>query len=182
MNADIIKSAATKLELLNIVLHEAQLARNPEHENPSNYPASIVQQNKLVVEAEEATYQADSKRIKIFRVYVSLGKRAVEELAEHTEQAGQKKAKIFFTVEATFRVDYLMKAKLTEEEIREFSQNNAVHNVWPFWREHVYEVARKAELPRLSVPLMRMSKKSNHKQSSKSKKNVKKSSIRFSKK
>ncbi len=157
MDKALITSATGKLELLNIVLHEARLFRNKKID-PLAYPADLRQQFKTVIHSEELSFETPNKsddKINLFRVYVELGARAISERAAKRSTKNKSSPKIYFTVEATFRVDYLMKDKLTKNEAEEFSNFNAVHNVWPFWREHMLHSLRAAELPHLNVPLMR---------------------------
>lgn len=157
MDKVLITSATGKLELLNIVLHEAKLLRN-KNEDPLAYPADLRQQFMTVIRSEELTFETPNKsdeQLNLFRVYVELGARAVREPAAKKSAKHKRSLKIYYTVEATFRVDYLIKDRLTKSEAEEFSNFNAVHNVWPFWREHVLHSLRAAELPLLNVPLMR---------------------------
>jgi hypothetical protein len=37
--------------------------------------------------------------------------------------------------------------------IKIFAELNSVHNVWPFWRQHVFDIVSRARLPHLNVPL-----------------------------
>jgi hypothetical protein len=149
MDKKLIKSATKKLELLNIVLHEAHLTRNPSHEDASSYPSGLKQQEKLGIQSDEIVYETDKKKFNLLRVYVSLGNRAVS-----SEKQGASPT-VFYSIEATFRVDYLVKGELSKGEVREFSEFNSVHNVWPFWRQHVFTTVKIAELPHVDVPLMR---------------------------
>lgn len=149
MDKKLIKSATKKLELLNIVLHEAHFTRNPSHEDTSSYPSGLKQQTKLGIQSEEIVYEADKKKFNLLRVYVSLGSRAV------SSEQQKKPPTVFYSVEAIFRVDYLVKGELSKGEVREFTEFNSAHNVWPFWRQHVFTTAKVAELPHIDVPLMR---------------------------
>lgn len=156
MDKEAIASATEKLELLNVVLHESKLARGANDE-PLFFPADLQQQSMLGVTAEDLTLEQDDAkdgRFNLFRVYVQLGVRAVGDNAKRPT-GRMKSKKIYFTIEAKFRVDYLVKVKLTKAEAEEFSKFNAIHNVWPFWREHVLRTLREAELPLLNIPLMR---------------------------
>jgi hypothetical protein len=39
--------------------------------------------------------------------------------------------------------------------VKEFTSFNAVHNVWPFWRQVVFDLCRSARLPDVFVGLYR---------------------------
>ena len=151
MNEDIIASATNKLELLNIVLHETSLERSGDID-PLAYPPDITQQGMLSVKAEEVSYESKDEAINIFRTYVNFGLRAVHEKDSDDKDDN---VEIYFTLEATYRIDYNQIEPLSDEEADEFSKFNSVHNAWPFWRQHVFETVRSADLPRLQVPLMR---------------------------
>jgi len=148
MNNELIASALEKLELHNVVLHETTLVRS-EDKDPLDYPIDLEQQGMLSVNSQELTYESEKDVHDIFRTFVNIGLRAVKEIE------GDEEVDVYFSIEAVYRVDYLQKEKLTDKEGEEFSQFNSVHNVWPFWRQHVFETLRSAELPRLNVPLMR---------------------------
>lgn len=150
MNTDIITQAISKLKLLDIVLHESKLARAPD-EDPLLYPSNLAQQNKLSVRTQTITYSdEDAESYNLLRSFVNLGARMV------TKDDDKKE---LFKIEATFRVDYLILKDLTEEEIEEFSIHNSVHNVWPFWRQYVFQTVQTAHLPQLNIPLRRLDTK-----------------------
>ncbi len=149
MNNELISAASEKLELHNVVLHETTLVREDD-KDPLNYPTDLGQQGMLSVNYQEITYESEDDVHDVFRTFVILGLRAVKEIEDNNEDVD-----IYFSLEAVYRVDYLLKDKLSDEEAEEFAQFNSVHNVWPFWRQHVFETLRSAELPRLNVPLMR---------------------------
>lgn len=162
MDKIVISSAIDKLELLTIALHEGSLVRHKD-EDPFSYPRDLKQQSMLGVKSERLTYESGEESLNILRCYVSLGVRAVKETSneQKQEKEGDGKYKssnvvdVYHRVEAIFRVDYRITKTLHKEEAEEFSNFNAVHNVWPFWRHYVFETLRSAELPPLSVPLMR---------------------------
>ena len=64
-----------------------------------------------------------------------------------------KNRPIYFEIEADFLVEYEVRAKLSEAAIKAFADANSVHNVWPFWRQHVFDIVSRARLPHLQVPL-----------------------------
>jgi hypothetical protein len=58
---------------------------------------------------------------------------------------------------ARFRVLYDVDdedAELTEEDVQQFVQWNAVFNAWPYWREYLSSTINRAQLPRFLVPVM----------------------------
>lgn len=157
MDKNIITSATAKLQLITIALHDARLIRDKD-QDPLSFPRDLDQRSMLRVKAENLTYEAEKESVSILRCFVSLGLRAVKEEKNNraeSKAASENVPEVYFTVEATFRVDYQIVDALTKEESDEFTNFNAVHNVWPFWRHYVFETLRSADLPLLRVPLMR---------------------------
>ena len=150
MDKKLIKSAIEKLELLNVLVDALEFKRNKEIEI-FEYPKNIQQQNLLSINSEVIDFKAAKDGdFSILRVYVTTGVRAVDDVEKSDDDI-----KVFFTIEATHSVDYSLKSELTDEEITEFSKFNSVHNVWPFWRQYVFQVVSSAGLPNINVPLMR---------------------------
>lgn len=155
MDKEHIKSASNKLELIDICLHEAILERGGE-EDPLLIPSEFQQQSKIAVTTEDITYAGqDDKDIDILRIYVSLGHRSVDDTNQNNEEV-KKEPIILFKIEASFRVDYHRKGKISKEAVKEFANNNAVHNVWPFWRQYVFQTIQQACLPHVDIPLLRL--------------------------
>lgn len=151
MDKEAIQSAVTKLSLLDIYLWDSDFERGT-YVDARDYPAAPEQQSRLSVETQELTisFHESNSTLDVLRVLVTLGIRAVpEDLEEPTEHDA------LFKIEATFAAEYLISDTLSEEEIGEFSTHNAVHNVWPFWRNHVFSTVNNASLPKMNVPLLR---------------------------
>ncbi|MBK1720977.1 hypothetical protein CKO23_01765 [Thiocystis violacea] len=79
-------------------------------------------------------------------VLISLGERVVDNAPEDDPQ-------IYFGVEADYLVVYDMLREVSEEALKAFADFNAVHNVWPFWRQHVFDLIGQARLTPLQIPL-----------------------------
>jgi preprotein translocase subunit SecB len=143
MDKKLIVQASEKLELLDIVLYESNFKRFTESHNQ----LKLGQQNKLSVRAETGeAIDNENSPINIFRVFVELGIRV-------NNVSNQEK---LYQVEATFRVDYELKNDVNEEALKEFAHFNAVHNVWPFWRQFVFSTTNQAHLPCPEIPLRKL--------------------------
>lgn len=109
----------------------------------------------------------DGEEIDILKVFVSLGIRCVvsreasnDEVPEEESRADRNDDEndsdveeiVLYALEATFSVDYEILETMPEEQVSSFANFNSVHNVWPFWRQHVYETLKKASLPVPEVP------------------------------
>ena len=149
MDARAVRRAQNKLELRDIVLHTSSLERD-DSIDPLLYPTTIRKKSEVKVSVDKVSFVDDEDdAIRILRAYVQLvvfGFDGDEE-GEETEA--------LFTIRAEYRVDYLEAKELTESELDAFTQFNSVHNVWPFWRQHVYETVSKASLPRITIPFFR---------------------------
>ena len=152
MNKQIIDRAVKKLGFRGIDLHTCGFTRNKKID-PTSYPYSIKKEIAIKVKSEEiSSIDEKNEELLILRIYVDFSLKGLS-----TAQPPEE----LFTIEAVYRVDYEILKKLTEEEIGEFSSYNAVHNVWPFWRQHVYYIAGNSGLPTMILPLFRDSGSNN---------------------
>lgn len=149
MDAQAVRRAQTKLQLRDIVLHASSLERD-DSVDPLLYPTHIRQESNVKVSIDRISF-VDNKdgTICILRANVKLVVRGFD------EDENDAKTQALFTIRGIYRVDYLEEKKLTEKELDAFTQFNSVHNVWPFWRQHVYETVSKASLPRITIPFFR---------------------------
>ena len=157
MNKNLLNSAASKLNLLDITLAGSGFFEDQNLDRfslPSQ--ETTEQQSGFQVNVAEVTYKGeDNSDISIFRVLVDLGARLVKKADNQDKEEKASNPHVFYEVKAGFRVDFLLVGEaLTEDEKKEFSEFNAVHNVWPFWRQHVFSTLNMAKLPPLEVPLM----------------------------
>ena len=57
---------------------------------------------------------------------------------------------IFLEIEAQYLVGYqITNPAASEEALIAFAQFNAVHNVWPFWCQHIFDLRQRGGLPRI---------------------------------
>lgn len=144
MDKPLIAQAAQRLKLRGIVLFESNLKRFGEVEAASE----LGQQNKLAVRGEKAEAREDERKFQLFQVYVELGSRLVISSLQPEQEATP-----LFQIEAVFRVDYELTGEVEPDALQEFARFNAVHNVWPFWRQFVFSTANQAGVPCPDVPL-----------------------------
>ena len=146
MDNKLIESAARKLRLLTIVLHESTFTRNAEFD-PVEYPSKISQQSLVTIKSEMVTVENEGIATDMLRAYVKFGVRAV------SPKESDDGPDVFYTIEATYRVDYTIMKKISKKEGAEFSNYNIVHNAWPFWRQHVFQTVREGDLVPLEIGL-----------------------------
>jgi hypothetical protein len=135
-----LKSAVGALRLKDIVLHEARLRRPTDMLRETTVRELI----KRAVEFKRVPATATSPEG--LRILVGLGIR----YAAHSDDAN---AAIYLEIEADFVAEYEILHQLTEDAIKAFASFNAVHNVWPFWRQHVFDIVSRGRLRPIEVPL-----------------------------
>lgn len=149
MNADQeagILAAGKQLKIKDVVLASCRFER-PVQEIPA-VGTQVRQEHKRGVEYQISDVEVDGEQEKQLQVLVELGIRIVADSPD-----GIIEAPIYIQIEAEFVVVYQMTSDIHEEAISAFANYNAVHNVWPFWRQHVFDVVQRARLPQVEVPL-----------------------------
>ncbi|MBB3799030.1 hypothetical protein FHY17_003306 [Xanthomonas arboricola] len=102
--------------------------------------------------AEPSFYQVnvegEDDDLILLRVLVDLGVRTVFKGGD--DSPGEE---IIFQLEAVFAAEYFVTDPPSAEDFKAFVEFNCVHNVWPFWRQHVYDTLKRASLPVPTIPL-----------------------------
>lgn len=138
------------LALQDIALWSTKLERETDYQ-PGVHDGHIVVQSRRGGRAEliEALLE-DSSTSQIFRAFVELGLRVV--YRDPASESSDAKRQVLFTLEATFAVSYEIEKLPSEKELQEFGEFHCTHNVWPFWRQHVYDTLKRASLPLVQIP------------------------------
>jgi len=144
MDKSLIVEASKSLRLKTINLYESNLKRFSDLANSEE----LGQQVKLDVESETINISDSEQQNKTFRVYVDLGVRIVS-----TTINDEVEPTPIFQIEAKFQLDYELIGSVEQIALEEFAHYNAVHNVWPFWRQYVFSTANQAGLPCPEIPL-----------------------------
>lgn len=90
--------------------------------------------------------ELEGRTVKVLQILVKLGTRVVADMQSDNPE-------VYFLIECEFQVEYEMTGDLDEKALATFANLNGVHNVWPFWRQHVYDIVQRARLPQLDIPL-----------------------------
>lgn len=153
MDSKLTKSAAKKLNLRDIALDSSSLSRNKDID-PLIFPYRVAKKISLpVVKAEVLSFTNESdEEIRILRTNIDF---SIKGFRDSRQDLGDEQSVELFDICARYRVDYTMLKELTDDEIKEFSVFNAVHNAWPFWRQHVYYLVSNAKLPNVVIPFFR---------------------------
>ena len=138
-------------KLHDLFLYESEFTRGESFEGLSDKrPSGVLMEDMREVEAVQMPYFDGEEDNELLQIKVALGVRAIPDL-ETAE--GKVSPSPLFTIQASFIVEYLTSAKLEDESIRVFANKNGVHNVWPFWRQHVDDVVNRGRMPRIVIPL-----------------------------
>ena len=130
-NKAIAAEVRDQIELQDIVLLDAHSRQSFQAQAP------LVQQSRHWVDS--ALVDVDGK--KCVQAVVDLGVRLVD-----------AKNVLRCEVAARFLLSYQCKQGLSKEQLEALS-DNFVHNAWPFWRQHVFDLVQRSRLPRIEVPL-----------------------------
>jgi hypothetical protein len=135
-----LKSAAGALKLKSIVLYSASFSRPVQ----LNAKVDVRELVKRAIEfARVAPEKAGSPSL--LQVRVGLGVRIAGTAGEH--------APVYLEIEADFIAEYEMTSAIDDAALEAFATFNSVHNVWPFWRQHVFDIVQRGHLLPIDVPL-----------------------------
>lgn len=154
MKAELIQSAISKSQLLDIYLNEGKVTRDKDFNLDVNLK-NIKQQHRRsaeveVLELDKNKAVTETTAPYLLRCTISFGARFIK---ENTQLENQQQ--VLGEIEASFCAVYQCNVQLTDDELKEFVSFNVVHNVWSFWREHAFRVTAETKLPRPTIPLMR---------------------------
>ncbi len=139
-----VLGAADALKLRDIQLFEARFERPTKAIETGNVQARQEHMRGVAYVIGDVDLEGQTHRL--LQITVHLGTRVVEERTEPDPP-------VYFLIEASFLVEYEVTGLLEDDAIAAFANYNAVHNAWPFWRQHVYDIVQRGRLPPLEIPL-----------------------------
>jgi hypothetical protein len=144
-----LQRAIDKLKIQDVYLKSSQ-AQCEDDFDPKSTELNelLVQQMHAVIKSEVLRINTDELLV---RIYIRLGARWVA-----TTDSKEPNTKAF--VEADFIAEYQMTEPLEQEDIDEFSLQNASFHVWPYWREFLSSQCERLRLPRVVLPIVQFSK------------------------
>jgi hypothetical protein len=162
MNHELLDEAVNALELLTIKLHENSLTRQDffDSQSASDMDCRIESMSHIKSYLFDVVTEAQEEE-KVFRILATFGLRGLRgrDDSDGTKKPNENDSQVppseseMFCIEATFRAEYRVRKSASKEALKEFGQFNAPHNIWPFWREHVYSTIAKADLPEVQIGL-----------------------------
>ena len=144
---ELLQQAISTLKLLDIRLSGSQFKQFSDWQIENVAKEKVTQQTMQGVAFKTGIEKIDEDEQKLAQILVSLGVRLVGE-----PESDEDEPPVFLFIEANFTVEYIIQQELTNEALKIFAENNAVHNVWPFWRQHVYDIVQRAGLPHIDIP------------------------------
>lgn len=151
-STELLQTAAQALKVSDITLYKSLFER--PQSMPNDGASEATQQVKRHTEYTITDRSENEEAGKDLVVMVSFGIR----LAGPPPDNENEERPIYFIIEASFLVEYTMTNDIPEDAIKVFAQQNSVHNVWPFWRQHVFDIVQRGGLPHVDVPLFSVKK------------------------
>ena len=133
----LIRKAIKNLRLLDIVLYESRFSRPNDILDDSREDFNHM--TKTVVEFS----REDTQTLDVLVIKICFGVRLTE----------PKNDDVYVEIEADFLALYEILSPLDKKHMRAFSKFNGVHNVWPFWRQYVFDMVQRGDLPEIDIPL-----------------------------
>lgn len=134
--------------LQDIALWSTTLSREGDYQPEMHEGKCSIQTMRSVrPEVLTAVLEGSDEEVEVLRTFVSLGVRSVLPKQDANPET------ILFTLEATFSVEYIILKAPEQSDFVRFVDFNCIHNAWPFWRQHVYDMLKRASLPVPAIPL-----------------------------
>jgi hypothetical protein len=141
---ELIQTATSNLKILDIVLFESKFER-PERD-PAKLVVEAIQQQKREIQFFLPPDELAEGQERFLQVLVSLGVRSIASNAHENSVP-------MYVIEADFVVNYQVLGPIDAASVEAFANQNSVHNVWPFWRQHVFDTISRSRLPQIEIPL-----------------------------
>lgn len=143
------------LQLHDIALWESSLKRMTEYEEGRHKDRMRVQTRRHRTAQVLEVLDSEENKAVYFRGIITFAARAV--LVATTDpnvtiDPDISAEDVLFEIDASFSALYKVLQPIADEDLDSFLDFNCVHNVWPFWRQHVYDTLKRASLPVIEVP------------------------------
>ena len=146
--SELLAEVTPKLNLIDIRLQTCSLTR-PEDYTTEGIP-ELGQQSKRAVEYVVDKITVNDEEKLLLKILVQFATRLVE---KERSQVEEKDLVVIAEIQADYLVIYEICGEATEDQLSVFARFNAVHNSWPFLRQHVFDQVGRSKLPEISLPL-----------------------------
>lgn len=135
---ELIDKACRQIQIRDVVLYGSSFEQQE--------PLPRDQQVDVVLQAREGWNHQISRtgdRTDWVHVHYLFGVRLLKSDSEDDEEPST----VYYTIEAEFVASYRVKSEeLDEDAVAAFAEHNSKHNIWPFWRQHVFDVCQRARV------------------------------------
>jgi hypothetical protein len=148
---DELKRAIDCLEIQDVYLRSAEsgLSEGFEPKFEDDLDALNVQFRHVVTHSNVLLLERDEEEpISLYRVFVELGVRWLEQEQDETDDDIEPKAFISGVMVAEYR----MTEDPGQEGLKQFALRNASYHIWPYWREYLMGQCLRMNLPKLVLP------------------------------
>lgn len=155
VNKDLLHQAIKCLAIRDVFFEKAT-AEIVTGFDPGVYqPSLAVQFKSRVLETRRPDLPADEGEL--VQIVAECGMRLIG-TPEDEADSGQKEKAL---ISAILVAEYSVTGELDATALQEFSDNNGLFHVWPFWREYVHSACARLRIPVVPVPMYTLSRVPN---------------------
>jgi len=154
-----LNEAIKNLSIVIVTLQESSVSLHEEIDCDEIPDISSVRQSfRNVRRIREASFSAvdgdeTEKEFYEYNFLYGVGVRLIKERDSDAEtEKESSNVEPIVEITATFNVRYTSAAKLSQEAIMAFSENNVGYHVWPYWREFVQTNCARMNIPLFEMP------------------------------
>lgn len=155
VNKDLLDQAIKCLAICDVFFEKANAEIVTGFDPGSYQPPLAVQFKSRVLATRRPDHTADQGDL--VQIVAECGMRLIA-TPEEGADSGQKEMAL---ISATLVAEYSVIGELDASALQEFSDNNGLFHVWPFWREYVHSACARLRIPVVPVPMYTLSRVPN---------------------
>jgi hypothetical protein len=155
VNKDLLHQAIKCLAIRDVFFEKANAEIVTGFDPGSDQPSLAVQFKSRVLETRGPDHSADEGDL--VQIVAECGMRLIASLEEGADSGQKEKA----LISAILVAEYSVIGELDATALQEFSDNNGLFHVWPFWREYVHSACARLRIPVVPVPMYTLSRVPN---------------------
>lgn len=158
MASEALKAAQQCLAIQSVNLDHGYCKTRNDFDPSSIDSETSLSQSFKALELAEELQLANDDDIQGYRFIYTLGFRLVGSEEDTDIENYEPQLEII----GSFCARYNCQRKLTEDEVRAFSENNVAYHVWPYWREYLQNMSARMGMKEvIEVPMYMIEKSSN---------------------